>query len=68
VLLLELGLEFVSVMEVAQVVAVFKLSGQVWLVKLGWSSLDVHVGVCQSGVFTSCFLSFDGVNFPTTSR
>jgi hypothetical protein len=59
VLLLERGLEFVVVMEFAQVGAVLKL---------GCSSWGVQVGVCRSGVVNSWFPSFDGVSLPITSR
>jgi hypothetical protein len=48
--------------EVAQVGPFSKLG------TLECSSLGVQVGVCRSGVANSLLPSFDGVNFPTTSR
>jgi hypothetical protein len=58
----------VAVVEVAQVGTVFMLGLQLWVGKLGCSSLGVQVGVCRSGVVNSWFPSFDGVRLPATSR
>jgi hypothetical protein len=53
-----IGLEFVLVMEFAQVEVVIRLGLQAVVVKLG----------CRSGFVNSWFLFFDGVSLPTTSR
>jgi hypothetical protein len=47
--ILERGLEFVLVMEFAQVGAVLKMGLQVGVIKFEWSSLGVQVGVFKSG-------------------
>jgi hypothetical protein len=52
----------VLVTDVAQVGAVFKMGLQLGVIKLGWSSLGVQVGVFKSGVVNSWLSSFDGVS------
>jgi hypothetical protein len=61
------------VLEVAQVWGGVQVGfagwvGQLRMVKSVYSSWDVQVGVCRSGVVNSWLPSFDGVSLHTTSR
>jgi hypothetical protein len=63
VLFLERGLQFVIVMEFAQVGWCSS-----WVVQIRVMKLGLEVGVCWSGVVNCWFPFCEGVSLPTTSR